>query len=160
MALSTQPCERPFPRPCVECGNVEVRPAIISYNAEVKHDGRLWKFTIPALKVNQCAACGEVYFDHITDDQISLGLREHLNLLSPQQIRDGLKTLGLMQKEFGQRIGVAPETISRWLSGTHIQSRAMDNLMRLFFELDSVRSKLTLDHAWPVEKLVDDLTTH
>jgi transcriptional regulator with XRE-family HTH domain len=70
-------------------------------------------------------------------------LREHLTLLSPQQIREALRTLGLKQKDLGERIGVAPETISRWISGTNIQSRAMDNLMRLFFALDNVRSALS-----------------
>ena len=100
------------------------------------------RFEIPALRVNQCAACGEILFSNVTDDQISQALREHLTLLSPQQIREGLRALGLKQKEFGDRIGVAPETISRWISGTHIQSRAMDNLMRLFFAFDNVRSAL------------------
>lgn len=142
MTRTTQACVRSFPRPCPECGKIKVQPATIAYDAEVKHDGREYAFRIPKLNVLKCASCGEVLFDNTTDEQISQGLREHLNLLSPQQIREGLKTLGLMQKEFGDRIGVAPETISRWLSGSHIQSRAMDNLMRLFFELDSVRSRL------------------
>ena len=135
-------CDKPFPRHCPECGKVEVQPATIPYDAEVKHDGRLYAFRIPALRVNQCAACGEILFSNVTDDQISQALREHLTLLSPQQIREAVRALGLKQKEFGDRIGVAPETISRWISGTHIQSRAMDNLMRLFFAFDNVRSAL------------------
>ena len=135
--------DMPFPRHCPECGKVEVQPAIIPYDAEVKHDGRLYAFRIPALQVNKCAACGEVLFSNVTDDQISQALREHLTLLSPRQIRDALRALGLKQKDLGDRIGVAPETISRWISGTHIQSRAMDNLMRLFFAFDNVRSALS-----------------
>jgi putative zinc finger/helix-turn-helix YgiT family protein len=135
-------CDKPFPRHCPECGKLEVQPAIIPYDAEVKHDGRLYAFLIPALQVNRCAACGEVLFSNVTDNQISQALREHLTLMSPQQIREALRALGLKQKELGDRIGVAPETISRWISGTHIQSRAMDNLMRLFFAFDNVRSAL------------------
>jgi putative zinc finger/helix-turn-helix YgiT family protein len=134
---------KPFPRRCPECGKVEVRPATIAYDAEVKHDGRVYTFNIPQLQVNQCGACGEVLFGNVTDDQISQALREHLSLLSPEQIRGALGALGLKQKNLGKRIGVAPETISRWISGTHIQSRAMDNLMRLFFAFDNVRSSLT-----------------
>jgi DNA-binding transcriptional regulator YiaG len=84
-----------------------------------------------------------VLFSNVTDDEISEGLREHLALLSPRQIRDGLESLGLKQKEFASHIGVAAETVSRWLAGTHIQSRAMDNLMRLFFAFDSVRTALS-----------------
>ncbi len=139
---SAQPFDRPFPRPCSECGKEEVYPAAIAYDAEVKHDGRLHAFHIPALQVDKCRACGEVLFSNATDDQISQALREHLGLLSPRQIRDALEMLGMKQKELGRRLGIAPETISRWLSGTHIQSRAMDNLMRLFFAFDSVRAAL------------------
>lgn len=134
--------EKPFPRRCSECGKVEVHPATIAYDAEVRHDGRLYRFPIPRLPVNRCGACGEILFSAITDERISRALREHLALLSPEQIRDGLTTLGLQQKEFAEQIGVAAETISRWLSGTHIQSRAMDNLMRLFFAFDNVRITL------------------
>ena len=130
---------RPLDCPCPVCGKGELLPETIAHDAEVKHDGRLYSFQIPKLQVKKCGACGEVFFDAATDDQISQALREHLNLLSPQQIRQRLQALGLMQKEFGERIGVAPETVSRWLSGSHIQSRAMDNLMRLFLDNDSVR---------------------
>jgi len=136
-------CGKPYPRHCPECGKVEVHPATIPYDAEVKHDGRLYRFHIPALQVNQCAACGETFFTNSTDDQISQALRDHLSLLSPEQIREALRALGLKQKELSDRIGVAPETVSRWIGGTHIQSRAMDNLMRLFFAFENVRSALS-----------------
>ena len=132
---------RPFPRPCSECGKLEVRLATIAYDAEIKHDGRMHTFPIPQLQVNKCDACGEIYFDNLTDDQISQALRDHLGLLSPEQIRERLAALGLNQKEFGEQIAVAPETISRWLSGTHIQSRAMDKLMRMFFEREEAKPK-------------------
>ena len=128
---------------------VEVQPATIPYDAEVKYDGRVYAFPIPALHVNECAACGEVLFTNVTDDQISQALREHLTLLSPRQIREAQRALGLKQKDLADRIGVAPETISRWISGTHIQSRAMDNLMRLFFAFDNVRSAPTASVPGP-----------
>jgi len=43
---------------------------------------------------------------------------------------------------FAGRVGVAPETMCRWLSGAMIQSRAMDNLMRVFFALPEARAAL------------------
>jgi hypothetical protein len=84
-------CEKPFPRRCPECGKAELQPATIAYDAEVKHDGRLYAFHIPQLQVNKCGACGEVLFGNVADDQISQSLREHLALLSPEQIRDALR---------------------------------------------------------------------
>ncbi|MBU4270930.1 MAG: type II toxin-antitoxin system MqsA family antitoxin [Planctomycetes bacterium] len=140
---AAEPSEKPFPRRCPECGKVEVQPATIAYDAEVKHDGRLYAFRISRLQVNKCGACGEVLFSNVGNDQVTQALREHLMLLSPEQIRDALSKLGLRQKDFAERIGVAAETVSRWISGMHIQSRAMDNLMRMFFKFDNVRSALT-----------------
>ena len=69
---------RPFPYPCSECGKLDVWPTTIEYSAEVKHDEILHKFNIPKLQVSQCKACNEIYFDHITDEQISQALRNHL----------------------------------------------------------------------------------
>jgi putative zinc finger/helix-turn-helix YgiT family protein len=126
--------EQRFPQRCPECGKGDVRPGVMPYNARAKHDGSVYTFSIAALKVNKCQSCGEIFFDNTTDDQISQGLREHLGLLSPEEIRRRLGQLGLTQKEFAERISIAPETVSRWLSGTHIQSRAYDKLMRFFFQ--------------------------
>jgi transcriptional regulator with XRE-family HTH domain len=127
------------PERCHECGVIEVYPDVIPYTARVKHDGSLHTFAIARLRVLKCRSCGDVLFDNTTDEQISDGLRRHLGLLSPQEIRRRLGRLDLTQKEFGERICVAPETISRWLSGTYIQSRASNRLMELFFEREEAR---------------------
>jgi DNA-binding XRE family transcriptional regulator len=50
--------------------------------------------------------------------------------------------LELSQQEMAEQVGVATETISRWEAGGLIQSRAMDNLLRLFFESEEVRRLL------------------
>ena len=134
--------DKPYPRFCPACGKVTMQLASIPYDARVKHDGRLHTFKIPALQVDKCEECGEILFGNRSNDQVSQALRAHLKLLSPEQIRQGLRALGLKQKELGERIGVAPETISRWVGGEYIQSRPMDNLMRLFFAFDNVRAAL------------------
>ena len=132
---------RPFPWPCSECGKLDVWPTTIAYEAEIKHDGLLHEFDIPKLQVNQCRACNEIFFASATDEQISQALRDHLSLLSPQEIRKRLDALGLKQKEFGQQIRVAAATISRWLSGAYIQSGSSDASMRMFFELEEAKRK-------------------
>jgi len=143
IAKPAEICAKPFPRRCLECGEVQVQPATIPYEGEVKHDGRWYAIRVAQLHVNKCSACGEVFFTNVTDEEISQSLREHLSLLSPDQIRHGLGELRLTQKDFADGIGVAAETVSRWLSGTQIQSRAMDNLMRLFFAFKDVRDALS-----------------
>jgi putative zinc finger/helix-turn-helix YgiT family protein len=113
-----------------------------THEAEVRHDGRLHTFTIPDLEIAACRACGEKVFTEKVDAQINDALRAHLHLLTPAQIRDGIKRVGLSQKTLAARLGIAEATLSRWLNETQVQSRAMDNLLRLFFELPQVRQAL------------------
>ena len=136
MNQSTDVCDKRFDCPCPLCGHGKLLSVTIAHEAEIKHDGRLYRLSIPSLPVKKCDACGEVFFDAASHGEISQALRTRLNLLSPQQIRDKLATLGLMQKTFAERIRVAPESVSRWLSGAFIQSCAMDQLMRMFFQCE------------------------
>lgn len=69
--------ERPYPRKCVSCGQTTVEKAIIPYDAEVKHNGKMVKFHVPQLDIDCCTNCGEQFFTNETDDQISKGLKNH-----------------------------------------------------------------------------------
>ena len=69
----------PSPRRCVECGNVAVEPAVIAYDAKIKHDGKVHAIPIDALPVLQCAVCGEAYFTNASSDAKSQALVEHLD---------------------------------------------------------------------------------
>jgi hypothetical protein len=90
------------------------------YRTEVRHDGRLYCFTIPRLEVPICQACGEKVFTETVDVQVNDALRAHLMLLTPDQIRDGIHRLGLSQKDFAARLGIAEATLSHWLNATRI----------------------------------------
>lgn len=135
--------ERPFPWQCRHCGKSEVVMAEVDYEAEVRHDGRLYKFSVPDLAIPVCQACGERVFTEKVDQQISSALRSHLKLLSPEQIRDGLERVGVTQKQLALSLGIAEATLSRWLNETQIQSRSLDKLLRVFFAFPQVRSVLS-----------------
>jgi putative zinc finger/helix-turn-helix YgiT family protein len=134
--------ERPFPWRCRDCGKPQVAMRTMSYDAEVRHDGRLHAFTIPRLHIPVCKACGAKVFTATVDDQINAALRAHLHLLTPEEIRAGLDRIGLTQKEAAERLGIAEATLSRWLNESQIQSRALDNFLRVFFDFPAVRSAL------------------
>ena len=40
------------------------------------------------------------------------------------------------------RLGIAEATLSRWMSGTQIQSKSMDRLLRVFLAFPQVRTAL------------------
>lgn len=134
--------DRPFPWPCGNCLKGEVYPETMPYATEVKHDGQLYHLEIAELRIPKCRACGELVFSNSVDDQIIQALRSHVRLLTPEQIRGGRKSLGLKCKELAERLGVAAATISRWEKGRLIQSRAMDNYLRVYFAVPEVRAVL------------------
>jgi putative zinc finger/helix-turn-helix YgiT family protein len=139
---SREPNARPFPWPCPNCLTATVVPTVIDYTARVRHDGIAHVLHLPAVEIPRCQTCGETIITTAVDERINDALRARLCLLTPAQIRKGTEELGLQQQELAQRLGVAPETISRWVNGALIQSRAMDNLLRLFFALPQVRDVL------------------
>lgn len=133
---------KPYPRHCAACDKHSVVRRQIPYEAHVRHDGKLHSFHITALELDECENCGEQYFTVDTDEQISLALRSFLGLLSPNEIRAGLIKCSVNQRTFAEHLGIAPETVCRWLSGAAIQTRSMDNMMRLYFSLAAVREAL------------------
>ncbi|MBI1900079.1 MAG: type II toxin-antitoxin system MqsA family antitoxin [Planctomycetes bacterium] len=151
---------RPFPWRCPRCRANQVHLSTIPYEMDVAHDGRLHHVKLRRWTVPQCKACGELMITGESDDQISAALRTKLRLLSPAEIRAGRRKLKLSQKELSKKLGVAEETISRWENGYLIQSRAMDNLLRLFFKLKEVRSVLTgLAQDLPLVGSIDSLAS-
>jgi putative zinc finger/helix-turn-helix YgiT family protein len=134
--------DRPFPWTCGNCLKDEVYPETMPYAIDVKHDGQLYHLEIPEIRIPKCRACGELIFSNSEDDQILQALRARVRLLTPEQIRGGRQALGLKSKEIAEKLGVAPETMSRWENGGLIQSRAMDNFLRAYFAVPEVRRVL------------------
>jgi putative zinc finger/helix-turn-helix YgiT family protein len=133
--------DRPFPWRCIECRVKEIYPLVTDFTIEAKHDGRLYDVRIPDLTIPTCRNCGEQVFTSEQDERIRDALRSQIGLLTSQEIRARRAERGLNQQELAEALGVAKETISRWETGA-IQSRAMDNLLRLFFESEEVRGLL------------------
>jgi DNA-binding transcriptional regulator YiaG len=108
----------------------------------MRHDGRDYPLHVANLEVGKCRNCGEIVLDDLVADQIANELRRELHLLMPAQIRSGIEELQLTQKSFARSLGVAEATVSRWCTGTLIQSRAMDNLIRGYFATPEFRHAL------------------
>lgn len=132
-----------FPHFCPECGETAVFPETITHETAFKHENRLYHCTVPNLTVNKCRECGGIIFPDAALDKITDAFRAHAGLLTTSEIAENLKRLGLSQKQFAERIGIAEETISRWMSSVQVQSQALDNLMRIFFRLPEIRTVLS-----------------
>jgi len=140
---------KPFPWKCPKCREVAVRAEIVTYDAEVLHDGKTYKFSVPGLKCPQCQACGQLLPDTEANQQISQAFRLHAKLLIPKIIRGNREALGLTQKQLASALRISEAPVSRWETGTQIQQSSLDGLSRLFFQYPEVRRALMDENAFP-----------
>jgi transcriptional regulator with XRE-family HTH domain len=128
-----RPKSKPFPWTCPACGHRTVVNSECTYPVEGRHDNKSYSFTIVNLHAPKCMDCGEVVFDRETHEQISQAIRDQIGLLGPREILHGIQELGLNQKDLAEGIGVSEETLSRWVTGSIIQSCNNDKRLRRFF---------------------------
>jgi len=137
-----EPKSRPFPWLCSDCVTRTVVPTVIDYTAKVKHDGVIHKLHLPKTEVPRCQTCGNLVVTTEVDERVNDALRSKLHLLTPEQIRANIDKLGLNQQELAEWLDVAPETVSRWVTGALIQSSRMNKRLRMFFAFPAAREML------------------
>ena len=130
---------RPFPWRCPTCQKRAVTPTVVDYTTEMEHDGRAYTLLLPRLEVLECGECRARMLPDAASEKIVDALRAQAGLLTPAEIREARKALGLTQEQLASFLRVAKETVSRWETGGQIQQRAMDLLLRVFFGVPEVR---------------------
>jgi putative zinc finger/helix-turn-helix YgiT family protein len=131
--------QKPFPWKCPVCREKKVSPVRTNYSLAVEHDGRAYEVTVHDVELPTCSQCGEVIVTHDVSARVSAELRRVAGLLQPEEIRQKREELGLTQKQLASAVRIAESTLSRWETGAQIQQRAMDLLLRLFFDSGEVR---------------------
>jgi len=141
---------KPFPWKCSNCGNKSVVETTGPFSAIVEHDGIKYQIEIPELSVPRCTECGEGVLDDVANRKISERLRELAGLLTAEQIRANRETLGMTPGDLASRLGVPQDVLERLEMGWQIQERAVDRLLRLYFESSSVRCFLAEESNIPL----------
>lgn len=137
------PKARSYPWRCTDCGKDAVNPVLVDRTVQIKYEGALQSVRVPQLPISRCENCDAVLEDTRTEEAIHLALRKQLGLLSPAEIRTAREELGLTQEQLAERNSFAAESLSRWETGSVIQSRAYDKLLRLYFGSPKVRDFVT-----------------
>ena len=130
---------RPFPWKCGTCREKAVVPIVVDYVGDVGHDGNYYSIRIPNLEILQCEKCQTRMLLDDASAKIDDALRQHLGLLTPDEIQTKRLSLGLSQQELADAIQVDCHFISGWESGMFVQSRAMNRQLLAFFNLPAVR---------------------
>jgi DNA-binding transcriptional regulator YiaG len=137
-----EPKSRPFPWLCADCVTRTVVPTVIDYTAKVRHDAAIHELHLPGIEVPRCQTCGNLVVTTEVDEKVNEALRSRLHLLTPERIRANIEKLGLTQQELAEWLDVAPETVSRWMTGAWIQSSRMNKRLRMFFAFPAAREML------------------
>jgi DNA-binding transcriptional regulator YiaG len=138
---------RAFPWHCGTCRAKDVWPAIIAYQAKIRHDGTLHTVDIPNLEIPKCRHCGEVVFSNDTNHHIYMAFRAQVGLLTPEEIRAKRQALGLAAGQLAEAVRVPEALVVDWEDGLRIQTRAQDLLLRTFFAVPEARTFLgSLSH--------------
>ena len=135
--------DRPFPWFCIECREKQVFPLTTDFTISAKHDEDSYVIRISDLEIPTCRKCGERVFSGKEDDRIVAALRAAAGILTPEEIQARRNQLGISQREMAGLLGVPQELFDKWETGMMIQTRAMDNLLRLYFESEESRTLLS-----------------
>ena len=104
-----------------------------------------YSVTISGARHMNCAACGESYQTGLQaktlDAAVIEARRLHEGLLAAADIRRIRLSVGLSQAECEDALGIGPKTMVRWENSTGLQSKAIDDVLRLI-ELDSDNLRL------------------
>ena len=130
---------KPFPWMCMECREKTVTPKVVDYSLPALHDGVTYELTLRQVAVPTCARCGRAVITSDITLQIENELRRAAGLLMPEEIRAKREALGLTRAQLATAMRVDEEALVRWESGMQLQSRAIDLLMRIYFDSDGVR---------------------
>lgn len=118
---------------CMECGGEMIR-SLDPIRTVFKGDD----LTIEGVEHWKCEQCGELEYESVDldalDDAENEAYRKLHDLLSPKEIKSIRKRYGLTQAQFEELLGVATPTVSRWETGSVIQTKVADNLMRMIGE--------------------------
>jgi len=127
---------------CYQCGGAFAHRIAPAHHRKLRYEGVAYNVLVTDMPEWHCATCDLSVTDEEGDEPLQAALRNHVGLLTPQQIRAGIKELGINQEKFAEKIRCAPESISRWLNGAVLQSRVYDCLMRIYLQFPQVREAL------------------
>lgn len=114
---------------CIRCGaKMEEREGQVSYDA-------LPGTVLLGVTIAECPECGET--ETAIPEMAGLNrklaqlLVEQDTRLTPDEIKFLRKYLGLSGEDLARRMGVSPETVSRWENGHRNMSESNERLLRL-----------------------------
>ncbi|HOO56567.1 MAG TPA: type II toxin-antitoxin system MqsA family antitoxin [bacterium] len=124
---------------CPFCGNKSFQKKHGDFHFTITDDGSNpdaleFETIIPDSDWEECPSCKEILLSKELDRQIENWQYTREGLLTPDELKQIRKEFGLSQVEIAKYLGVGEKSYTRWENRLSIQSKAMDNLIRLFYD--------------------------
>lgn len=116
---------------CPTCGRSTLESRFIHEEFDYGPEEDCVRVMAEAVPVLACPACDEIFYGPEAEREHDRAIRDVLGLLTPEQIRKIRERLGMSQAEFSRLSGIGVATLSRLEKGRLIQSRSLDNYLRL-----------------------------
>jgi HTH-type transcriptional regulator/antitoxin MqsA len=99
-----------------------------------------------------CLSCGEDFHtgeqSRAFDMKVVEARRRHEGLLSGNDVKRIRQAVGLSQADFESALGIGPKTIVRWENNLGVQSKTVDDVLRLIeFDPDNLRLLVRIRQA-------------
>lgn len=128
---------------CLCCG----ANAVVLVDDPIEVEFRDKTYLVPGIVRERCAICGaELMEPGQTDKALRMAAdiaRREKGLLSPEQIRQMRRELGLTQRGLEEILGTGEKTVVRWEKGTVFQSASADRMMRAIWRHPEIIPILT-----------------
>lgn len=133
---------------CKSCDATDIE--IVTQRSELKY--RDTDLVIEDDTFSRCRACDESFYTgqqaKDLDRKVIRAYRTSQNLLNGSEIKSLRSALYLSQAQFEEALGLGPKTVVRWENDTHVQSKALDNVLRLIqLDPDNLRLLVSLRNA-------------
>lgn len=111
---------------------------------------------------SQCKSCGEKFYTgpqaKELDRRVLRAYRDSQHLLNGSDIKALRTALFLSQSQFEEALGLGPKTVVRWENDTQVQSKAIDNVLRLIqLDPDNLRLLVCLRSAALLQQIDDSV---
>jgi HTH-type transcriptional regulator / antitoxin MqsA len=136
------------PTVCKACDSPTVE--VVAQRSNVKFRGT--DLVIDDDTFSRCTACGEDFYTGAQakelDRKVLRAYRDSQRLLNGAEIKALRTALFLSQAQFEESLGLGPKTVVRWENDAQVQSRAIDNVLRLIqLDPDNLRLLVWLRSA-------------
>lgn len=115
---------------CPACGHMGVRERFVIENFEFSKGASSTTLTAQ-VPVCTCENCGFEFTDSRAEEIRHAAVCRHLGILSPAEIQAIRERYAMTQQAFAELTGVGRASLTRWETGSLLQTASSDNLLFL-----------------------------